>query len=179
MANRNLRVVDGEDGGEYDPFKLERAEPYSPDKFYTASTNKNDHSAKTTLYSPPNDIAAISNLIALRTFPQYKNYQDFVRDACHHRLEYLADKANDPRWQKYADERRHMIQMGELEREMQDRADELKQAEKMLQQATEIEDRVMLEDVLNRLEIRIEALREPYRTNLYNMCVKAKKKLGS
>lgn len=72
-----------------DPFTLSGG--YSPTQFYTGSGGR-EHSS-ITISLPETIMSQIRAIVQQRTIPAYRTYQDFVRDAVHHRLQYIADNA--------------------------------------------------------------------------------------
>lgn len=65
---------------------------YSPEKFYTRSTDARGHTETMWLRLPPSLARVIAEVVQSRKIPQYRTAQDLVRDAIVHRLHYLKEK---------------------------------------------------------------------------------------
>ena len=80
---------------------------YNPAKYYFRSTNKHNHATSVTVGQglkeqlnfervklPPELLARMAELVTDPAFP-YKNHQDLIRDALHHRVCQLAERDKD------------------------------------------------------------------------------------
>ena len=80
---------------------------YNPDKYYFRSTNQHNHATSVTVGQglkeqlgfervklPPELLARMAELVADSRFP-YKNHQDLIRDALHHRVCQVAERDKD------------------------------------------------------------------------------------
>ena len=72
-------------------WETEKGDSYSADKFYTAATRRSENVGKIRL--PDEMIAILQQMVEQRWFPKVKTRQDFIRDACYHRLRYLKDRS--------------------------------------------------------------------------------------
>ena len=75
-----------------DPFELDSGKKsYSPDEFYVSSKNEHDHSESFNVKVPDRIKMAIQQFIGDDGLPAYRSTQDFIRDACAHRIHYLVN----------------------------------------------------------------------------------------
>ena len=74
LVSRNAWETDDEEGASY-----------SPKRFYTASDDKQGHSAQIRLYIPKGLAGQIARIINSHEIPEYRSIQDFYRDALTHR----------------------------------------------------------------------------------------------
>ncbi len=72
-------------------WEVDRADDYSPDKFYIKATDDHGHSELVHLKVPPGVLSAIAQIVQSRAIPEYRTSQDLIRDAIIHRLHYLRD----------------------------------------------------------------------------------------
>jgi hypothetical protein len=70
---------------------------YSPDKFYTKSTDGRGNSELLNVKVSPFVFGIIAELVESPDFPDYKTKADVVRDALVHRLYHVRKMAKDPR----------------------------------------------------------------------------------
>ena len=75
-------------------WKTEAPSSYREDKFYTQASDEKGHSVPIHIRIPPDIYRRIEEVVSSRTIPDYKTMSDLVRDAIHHRLNYLAQKLN-------------------------------------------------------------------------------------
>lgn len=88
MTDRHLHLF----GEKFDPFAGSRPDDYSLDKFYTKGSDQNGNKADYRVSVDPQLAAQIARIVARQVIPEYQTYQDFVRDAIYHRLEYLKER---------------------------------------------------------------------------------------
>lgn len=81
--------------GPYDSWVLENNE-YSPDKFYTKSTDGRGNSEMLTIRATPFTFGLIAEMVESPDFPDYKTKADVIRDALAHLLHYRREMAGDP-----------------------------------------------------------------------------------
>lgn len=159
MADSRLRVVD-------DGWKLEGATKYDPNAFYIGTRNGYDHSARSTVYLRPELQAAILEMIGTRVIPEYKTFQDVVRDALHHRMEALRTVVNTPEFEEIVRDERRRATKAKFERKMKEMTDEVASLEETLKQAWQCNDNETLAGVINEYETQLEDFREPYRNQI-------------
>lgn len=111
----------------FDPFGTDSGRgEYSPDKFYTASTDdKGHHAALRTTSIPPYIQSAMREIIEQRYIPEYRQMGDIVRDALVHRLQYL--KKHHPRLSELG---RLILAQENMERRLQIRKEAIRLAER-------------------------------------------------
>lgn len=166
----NLRAVQP-----HDPFRLEGTEPYSIDKFYTSSKNRFDHRDRINLSVLPEMLAEVQELISGKIVPDYKSFQDFTRDAIHHRMEYLRKVVNDPKWDRYVEAERRRLVFARIEREMDSMHSDLEMFRERLVIARERGDKEAIQEILDYCEIEIENYRDPYRARLADLMTQFKR----
>jgi|DewCreStandDraft_5_1066085.scaffolds.fasta_scaffold01803_14 hypothetical protein len=77
--------------GGHDDWETETAS-YSPDKFYTKSTDGKGHSETIYLKIHPTLARLMAEIIQSREIPEYRTAQDLIRDAVVHRIHYLRSR---------------------------------------------------------------------------------------
>lgn len=70
-------------------FQLSGSSRYSPDKWYTKSTDNNGHSERMRIRIPPQVEAMISGLVS--EFSELDTVESFIRDSVIHRIVYVRD----------------------------------------------------------------------------------------
>ena len=78
----------------------ESAKGYRRDAYYTQASDKQGHSAKTTVKMPTNVAGEIHSLVASGKIPEYRTSVDFIRDAVIHRLHDLEGLVDDPSYSR-------------------------------------------------------------------------------
>jgi hypothetical protein len=84
LVSRNAWETDDEEGASY-----------SPKRFYTASDDKQGHSAQIRLYIPKGLAGQIARIVNSNEIPEYRSVQDFYRDALTHRAYQVGDWLDD------------------------------------------------------------------------------------
>jgi len=67
---------------------------YDPDEIMTRSQDHNGHSTNQRVYIPPMWKALLEQLSQSDQWPEYRTFQDVVRDALYHRLYWSAQQKN-------------------------------------------------------------------------------------
>lgn len=153
----------------HDPWKLEGSEPYSVDKFYVTARNTHDHTERINLRIHPSLIAEIQELIGRGAIPEYRSFQDFVRDACQHRMEYLRGKVSDPAFDRYVKAEQRKAVFARIEREMDEQWEELEAIRGRLRTASERGDKGAIAEVLDYCDTELENFRSPYREQVQQL----------
>lgn len=67
---------------------------YDPDEIMTRSQDHNGHSTNQRVYIPPTWKAMMENIKDSDQWPEYRGFQDIVRDALYHRLHWITAQKN-------------------------------------------------------------------------------------
>lgn len=70
-------------------WQVDTPDSYSPNKFYTRSTDSKGHREEIRLKLSPDLADALSIIVQSKAIPEYRTVQDIIRDAIVHRLHYL------------------------------------------------------------------------------------------
>lgn len=153
---------------ETDVFNVVGQRGYSEDRFYTKSTNEHNHGAELRVRVPQGIDSQIH--AAVSDVPEYRNAQDFWRDAAVHRLEYLQKRYS------ISEEGQRFL---ELERLTADRERRTRDIDTMdatvtdlgekLERAWSRRDYGMLAKELEEGDELIDWLREPYHSEVRDL----------
>jgi hypothetical protein len=94
MSAKSAHTSSGNQPGAYDSWVLESNE-YSPDKFYTKSTDGRGNSELIQVKVSPFVYGLLAEIIESPDFPDYRTKADLIRDALVHRLHHLREMAKD------------------------------------------------------------------------------------
>lgn len=147
-----------------DPFETE-SKDYSAFKFYTKSgdggTPKN---VQVTM--PGSIVARMSELVNRDQYPGYRTLQDFIRDACYHRLRWLQENGEDPQLERLLDIWGHASRMEMRNDEMKGLAHSIERTKATLDAACNTEDWDMANFVLREAQDMANLMREPYKARM-------------
>lgn len=179
---RRLRSIEGgkQDIADADSWTTDDEGPagvkgYDPDKFYTSSRNKHDHSEQMSLKLPPDLYMAVQSYGNNQDFPEYRSGQDVVRDAIVHRLHYLTSSYRaDPTIISLV--RAHMtvarLSMGMAELDLMNKVvDDTRVLSDRLMNGRDIES---MSRLIIETETAREVMREPYVSRIDELLVRMK-----
>lgn len=157
------------------PWVTEGATEYAPENFYTRATNAHDHSNTHRLHVPRELDAMAMEVIAL--IPAYRNVHDLFRDALYHRVHYLTREmgARNPIIQRWLDLEKGQaaIERVRVENEMHKKI--LDEARVAIAELKAARDEGMLLVLLEELEDVLDAMRDPWHSELAEVIKAARK----
>lgn len=167
MPGQQLRLVKDAngDGGMSDPFALS-GEGYSPDKFYTRSTDGKGASETKYFKAVPSIMGSVGELVASRQIPQYKTEADFIRDAIYHRLKYVAEGLKDGRLEATINRALMLSRIQDIHQELSDMNTIVTQYEEVMSNCVQTQDWVTLEGSLDAAESDLATLKPAYAERL-------------
>lgn len=175
-SQARLRAVGDSVDDRFDPFATEK-KGYSPDKFYTKSTDGKGVSETKYIKVPPSLIGEIGELVAARVIPDYKTDGDFIRDAIVHRLHEIAEMRQDGRLAAVVN---RQVMLNENMRVMQD----MEECQMIVtthrdsfEKAVQVGDALMLAVALDNAEGNLDVLRPAYQAELRGSITEYKRQL--
>lgn len=142
---------------------------YDERRFYTKSTNAHNHGAELRVRVPQGIDSQVYAAVA--DVPEYRNRQDFIRDAIVHRLEYIQKRYN------VSEEGRRMLELERMRADSERRANDIALMQETiadlgqkLENAWAAEDYGMLAaELVEASEYLLDYLREPYTSQAKKM----------
>jgi hypothetical protein len=145
-----------------DVFALVGQRGYSEDRFYTKSTNQQNHSKELRVALPQGLDAQVYGVV--RDVPEYRSLQDFFRDAIVHRLEYLQKRY------RISESGRRLLELERLRADSDRRSADIDTMTEAvsdlgvkLTKAWEAQDYAVLVEELEEGAELLDWLRQPYR----------------
>lgn len=161
------------------PWTTEDTARYSTDQFYTRATNAHDHSAKLRLHLPPDALAAAEEVI--QQVPAYRSIADLLRDALYHRVHYLATdrKMSTPIIDRWLDLEAGQAAIDRARVEIEMHKAIVTDARRTLDELLTVGDRGQALLMLEALEPTLEAMRDPWHSQLAQVIAAAYRRLRS
>jgi hypothetical protein len=131
---------------------------YSPDKFYTATSDKDGNAIRVNVRIPLPVYAAVQRLVQQGKIPDYDSQQAFFRDACFHRLKYLDDNGMADGIGQTLGIMMRLSQMRARNDELEAQREYLNEAEKACVNASEIGDMAHLLETLQNVKDQVAAM---------------------
>lgn len=151
---------------------------YSLDQFYTASSDRKGGTAQLRVNFPPHFAAEMAHIVYRHIVPEYRTPHDIVRDAVHHRLEYLGVHLSDPAIMRAVNQNRRLAT---IERQMMD----LEAMQSFLDMVNELysrgrglEDREAVRMAVQHIEDELPGMREPWTSRVLKVLDEAKEYLA-
>ena len=171
-VGRHLRVAnDGDPWGGVDG-----RDEYDPDGFYVRSLNAHDHVAETRVKMHPDVYAQISQMVSSGDLggTPINSYAAFMRDAAVHNLHRLARILKDERIEEFARMQRILAQSDQLVVLAENLRKTVSEADDRLNNATKSGDVQLVRQLLEIYEPVSLQLREPYGSELEEICKDAR-----
>lgn len=177
-----FRVVDGQAEREH-PLSGWGTENhgYRSDDFYIGSTDTRGHSQNMQVPLPTNIAGRVGELVQSKEFPAYRTSQDLIRDAVCHRLQRLAEMADDPEVKKRLAEavvmERRASQIAQHARDLEARRELIENADRNLHLACAEQDWITVGNMISLYDETIDDLADPWRSRLEGIVNKYRDKL--
>lgn len=144
----------------------EASDEYSPGQFHVRATNAYDHSNSHRLHLPRELDGMAQEIVAM--VPAYRSVSDLIRDAIYHRVHYLSGRGlNNPLVLRWLELEKGQAAIERAKTEVEMHKSIVEEARVTIEQLTEAGDWGQLELMLDSLEPTLEAMRDPWHTQLY------------
>lgn len=148
---------------------------YSASQFYTRSTDGLGNYRHQRVNVPPEMAARMATIVAKDYVPEYRTAQDLIRDAIHHRLQWLEKRINDGELEQVLSVERRRAEVERLRMEVEDLSRMVTESEQTLTAAAVAEDWPSLARALESITDHSNEIREPYAGRLYELVKRFKR----
>lgn len=161
----------------YDPFKTlaTNSGGYDKGKIYKASTDPRGHYEKASVKIPQGTLAKINEVI--RGFEDFRNYQDFVRNAIVHMLHEYGSRAGDQEILDHVDLLAASEGFQRLEDDMDHNKGFADKVKAVLDKAMASRDQEALRRAVGMAEMDVMNLKEPYRGQVLEHVERTKREM--
>lgn len=165
--------------GSRPPWTTDSEGRYSRDKFYVRATNGYDHSNKMRVHLPPDAVAAAEEVVA--QIPAYRGVADLLRDALYHRVHYLATERHlsTPIIDRWLDLEAGQAAIDRARVEIEMHKSIVTDARRTLDDLIAAGDRGQALLMLEALEPTLDAMRDPWHSQLAKIITTAYRQLRS
>lgn len=164
-------------GTEFDPWVPEHHAEYKPERLYTRSTNKHDHSVKNDVRMPPGIHAMVSEVVD--KVPGYRSMADFYRDAVVHRMRWWLERDMEltPILKYRLDMELWLADLDQLQQIMELGENLTSTNRELLERAATSRNVWVLGKTIQGVEDRAEELGQPYEGQLRELAKEYRKRM--